>query len=128
MTKKQQVIANGYGEYWELLKDYINEDGWIWDGKIPYPEFFKTDNLDIKTGAYEELLYRPKSLQGIENNNWWIAIESEDDLPKESCRIWVKLKDLEESEICHFTNAFFTPIHKTCTHYQLITPPSKPHY
>lgn len=28
--------------------------------------------------------FRPKSLQGIENNNGWINIESEDDLPKES--------------------------------------------
>ena len=45
--------------------------------------------LDIKIEKLERKFngvvysYRPKSLQGIENNNGWIKIESEKDLPKE---------------------------------------------
>ena len=45
--------------------------------------------LDIKNEKLERKFngvvysYRPKSLQGIENNNGWIKIESEKDLPKE---------------------------------------------
>ena len=45
--------------------------------------------LDVKNEKLERKFngvvysYRPKSLQGIENNNGWIKIESEKDLPKE---------------------------------------------
>jgi hypothetical protein len=26
---KQQAIKNAYGEYWEQVKDYVNDDGWV---------------------------------------------------------------------------------------------------
>ena len=45
--------------------------------------------LDIKNEKLERKFngvvysYRPKSLHGIENNNGWVKIESEEDLPKE---------------------------------------------
>lgn len=72
--------------------------------------------------------WRPKSLQGIENNNGWIKIESENDLPKEKCKIWVRSLEFKEIVIINFTNSFFTPIHQTCTHWQPITTPKLPIY
>jgi hypothetical protein len=36
--------------------------------------------------------WRPKSLDGIENNNGWIKIESKDDLPKKG-KYWGFTKD-----------------------------------
>src|SRR5689334_16269326 len=70
-------------------------------------------------------IWRPKSLQGIENNNNWIKIESEDDLPKERCFCWVLEKEIgivageylnnsKEERFFWFDNA---------THYQLIKKP-----
>ena len=44
-------------------------------------------NKELSIGkniAHGISMYRPKSLQGIENNNGWIKIESEADLPKEN--------------------------------------------
>jgi len=76
MNAKQQAIKKAYGEYWEQVKDYVNDDGWVWDGSIHYHTIFKEDNvLDFKRGSYEELLFRPKPLQGIETNNGWIELK-----------------------------------------------------
>lgn len=77
MTKEEK-IKEAYGKYWELVKDLVRPDGslseavWMGSGMemIPYQ--------DYSTGYL-----RPLSLVGIEDNNGWIKIESESDLPKE---------------------------------------------
>lgn len=81
MNSKEQKIKAEYGEYYEACNP--DNQGW--------------SSVDEALGGYEFLdenieyfdfessgKWRPKSLQGIENNNGWIKIESEDDLPKES--------------------------------------------
>ena len=96
---KEEVIQQAYGECWEQIKDYVDQDGWCNDGgnrmfkeifegngkinkyssiTIFHTYFNRLVNFKNKTGHW-----RPKSLQGIENNNGWIKIESEEDLPKE---------------------------------------------
>ena len=82
LEAKQEAIKNAYGEYWEQVKDYVNENGWCDVSKYSKikdiePEFSDIEN---KIGVFD---MRPKSLQGIENNNGWIKIQSEADLPKE---------------------------------------------
>ena len=81
---KQEAIQKAYGEHWEAVKDYVDENGWI--GNVYY-------DLDVNDKDFEEqdfgllqsnIKYRPKSLQGLETNRGWIKIESEDDLPVES--------------------------------------------
>lgn len=42
-----------------------------------------TDKIDYEIEYDGVGKFRPKSLKGIENNNGWIKIESENDLPKE---------------------------------------------
>ena len=79
LNAKQEAIKNAYGEYWDNVKDYVDENGWA-----SYPNVQKHDydfgKLEFKDGC---TFLRPESLQGIENNNGWIKIESEADLPKE---------------------------------------------
>ena len=79
LEAKQEAIKNAYVEYWENVKDYVDNDGWI-DNSIPKFTFGQLKNLDLE--YKNDVFFRPKSLQGIENNNGWIKIESEEDLPK----------------------------------------------
>ena len=71
--KKQEAIKKAYGE------NYIHADinGWIRFGMY-VPTDLGIENYDDIDG-----FWRCKSLQGIENNNGWIKIQSEADLPKE---------------------------------------------
>jgi hypothetical protein len=79
MTKEEK-ITQAYGKHYELCKP--DEDGWtkvseylggyeFLDDAIEYFDFNVSDN------------WRPLSLYGIENNNGWIKINSESDLPEQ---------------------------------------------
>ena len=73
LEAKQEAIKKAYGE------NYIHADinGWI--RHLMYcPSDLGIENYDDMDG-----FWRCKSLQGIENNNGWIKIQSEADLPKE---------------------------------------------
>lgn len=72
LNAKQEAIKKVYGEY------YIHSDinGWMRFGMY-CPTDLGIENYDDMDG-----FWRCKSLQGIENNNGWIKIESEADLPK----------------------------------------------
>jgi len=83
--EKQQLIHNKWSDLRIiLLGSQYDFDGWIdvnelekehLTNELEYKEYSKPDS-DFKT-----MLCRPKSLQGIEDNNGWIKIESENDLP-----------------------------------------------
>ena len=86
MTKEEK-IKEAYGEYYEELKSYVDVNGWINENNSSR-SIFKNLDFDVRTNSM-----RPLELQGIENNNGWIKIESESNLPKEAfefydvCRI-----------------------------------------
>jgi len=82
MTKKEK-IQEAYGEFWNIVKDWVNENGWCEKRRAMKFEEIKK-YCDIEYGAYESYWFRPKSLHGIEHNNDWVKIESESDLPKEN--------------------------------------------
>lgn len=111
-------------KFYKQVQPYIDENGWInateSNGKSG---FFMESDCDFNFPYL-----RLKSLKGIENNNGWIKIESEDDLPNESCKIWVKDKKSKEIFLIHFTSSFFTPISKSCTHWKPIKNPQLPLY
>ncbi|NML70013.1 hypothetical protein HHL23_09390 [Chryseobacterium sp. RP-3-3] len=85
MTKEQK-IQEAYGERYDSLKSGINTDGiYVGDTELLTDEEFNNWNFigkakNIGPGKYVSGS-RPTSLSGIENNNGWIKIESEDDLP-----------------------------------------------
>lgn len=120
LEAKKEAIKKAYGKYWELVKNYVNEDGWI-DEKIN------------KNKKYEILCSIPKQkqkeliseLHKIENNNGWIKIESEADLPKENTWCFVI------SKISGITHGNFLIKDKDywlidATHYQPIKKPKPP--
>ena len=82
---KQEAIKEAYGEYWEQVKVFVDENGWVFfsdDENILRLNFQQKDNISTEKTDVESWKWRPKSLQGIENNNGWIKIESEKDLPE----------------------------------------------
>lgn len=141
---KQQVIQDAYGEYWNLLKDLVDENGWIQSkGEyhfIEWEDIFQIDEYPL-WGYSGEVIncekWRPKALYGIENNNGWIKIESKEDYPKENCDCWVMNKNGEiRYEYYYFglggfiktaTYSLRDPNEKL-THYQPIIKPLKPIY
>lgn len=98
MENKQKAIEKAYGEHWETVKNYVDENGNIQLGYcgangIDDAKFVVVNSygLNFENGIYTNSdsygegfgFWRPRSLQGIETNNGWIKIESEDDLPKD---------------------------------------------
>jgi len=83
MTKKER-IQEEYGNDFSILQP--NENGW--STKILMCQDIDYDKYEIYDVGYGMYMVRPKSLQGIENNNGWIKIESEDDLPDEIVGLW----------------------------------------
>jgi len=90
---KQEAIKQAYGEHWDSLKEHVNERGWLntysWLGDFGNTKVYhllKGIPLECMDSYHREYCYRfrPKSLSGIEDNNGWIKIESEEDLPKEN--------------------------------------------
>lgn len=137
---KQDVIKQAYqdaGVDWELKKSYIDSNGWVrCNVPISINPDFETKFMHIE--GNEKLEYwhqRPKSLAGIEDNNGWIKIESEDDLPKEEGQYFVfsKVDWHPYYRIDIFTGRLSNAIHHVTgkpifTHYKPIVRPSKPLY
>lgn len=74
--------------------------------------------------------YLPKSLEGIENNNGWIKIESENDLPKENGKQYQVVMKKDKSIHIGF---YFEQTHKSqwienISHYLEIKTPKPPIY
>lgn len=66
---KKEAIKKAYREYWSLLKDYINENGWCWNNSF-------TKILPVaKKGMDNATYWKPCSIINIENNNGWTRIE-----------------------------------------------------
>ncbi|MDV3685297.1 hypothetical protein CMU45_02745 [Elizabethkingia anophelis] len=83
MTKHEAIKA-AYGEYWaglsnEQQKYALENNGWI-DVK---PNQYQMDMFTRLKFNKNKHSVRPKSLSGIETNNGWTRVESEDDLPKD---------------------------------------------
>lgn len=110
MKTKEEVIK----EAWGNISDKINKDGWLYfgyacNGWDDVQDWLDSNKLNSDRNYYDmkydqcdngDLIYveiRPKSLKGIENNNGWIKIESEEDLPK-----------IGEYDMSSFTLYYFT--------------------
>lgn len=126
MTKKEK-IQESYGEHWKTVKDYIDEDGFI--NCVKNKKLSLIPHFDISEIDFKGNLVRPKSIQGIEKNNGWIKIESEDDLPEERTICLVIFKNIPEHISCQFfikLNSLLWINH--ISHYQLIQNPKLPIY
>lgn len=126
LNAKQEAIKKAYGEY--FIRADIN--GWIKFG------MHCPSDLDIED--YDEIvdtigLWRCKSLQGIENNNGWIKIESEEDLPKEGMHHSILLDSECINGYRNYDVIVFYEVNsryrkKEISHYQPIEKPKSPIY
>lgn len=120
---KQQAIKNAYGEYWEQIKSQVDENGFIDTFKLP-PKLF--DEVNCKS-----INFRPKILDGLNNNNGWIRIENE--------FFWRKNNEIlmfydsiskktiidKKYKLCEFQDKEYR---KRFTHYKIIEIPKPPIY
>ena len=131
LDAKQEAIKKAYGEHWERLNNFINEDGvFIGDTDMISDELFNEwafigSSKDINS---EKLISgsRPKSLKGIENNNGWMRID--DFVKYTNEKFWLfnsHLNDLYQGQL--FDDDMF-PINRYATHYQPIKKPKQPIY
>lgn len=103
MNSKQECIAKAYGEYWDKFKLLVDENGAISNKDFSFidaediMEIFCYYHIGFNGETVGVEKWIPLSLAGIENNNGWIKIESEESLPtKEGKYIWGRLH--KESE------------------------------
>lgn len=134
---KQDKIKEAYGGLIDL--NLLDENGWAIYGCEDFSEsgiepFGEYETKNHIAGVYN---WRPKSLKGIENNNGWIKIESENNLPKQTNNLWLLANDgsLILGKWCIFQKIFKTTSGNNFdtdgvffTHYQPIIKPDLPLY
>ena len=122
---RQEKIREAYGEHFETVKDYLNEDG-----RLRITDCKKIGNLPVNFEVLDTYYVRPKSLAGIENNNGWVKIENEDDLPKENidCLICFSNNEIKCDRFLVNHKNFIKNHYKYITHYQPIIKPKPPIY
>ena len=133
MTAKEQNIKEAYGEHWEAVKKFVDENGWVnteTDGLSD--ETFNAMRLFLAECDMKGIMkFRPKQLYGIENNAGWTRIESEADLPKEYGLYWLYLKTgMIGTRFIHngIKKWEAIDIFQEATHYQLVIKPQPPIY
>ena len=129
---KEEKIKEAYGENYNPHN--IDENGWM--KYSLWMHFFKKVDADYDEFDNRNMVVRPNSLTGIENNNGWIKIESEEDLPKNNGSYFTK------TNYCKETIERYYPIFtksksiederkwwlENITHYQPIVKPNNPLY
>jgi len=114
--EKQEVINEEYSKIGEVIVS-DNKDGWKLLELVPKD---KLHLFDIKGQ-----IARPKSLQGIENNNGWIKIEDFNLSKPTICHV---INNLGEVDIDTYRNDIENFFKSQYTHYQPIQKPLKPLY
>lgn len=132
---KQKAIEVAYGKLYDKSIDengwayyQLNEERQIIKGISPGGmslEFnnFKQDNANLI------FYWRPKSLQGIENNNSWSQVPSIHEKEIEKGQYWVVYKN-GFIEVAYYDGTMdcYKFWKLNFTHYQPIIKPEKPHY
>ena len=124
----------------EFNKIEITEDGWLevslsdfqfkynrsingdWHGKGYNPLRKGTPEIPDK------LFVRPKKLNNWENNEGWIKIESEEDLPNKTGHYWVKRGNEISINYIIVSESFSISFLHNLTHYKFIKPTKQPMY
>lgn len=122
---KEEIIQEAYGEYWEIHKDKINEDGWINQSILSRADF---SSLQFNDKANK---MRPLQLQGIEDNNGWLTMQVENENFNEWFNCWT-FSDMIEYATWNPHQRYFIDtegvIIKHVSHYQPIIKPKPPIY
>lgn len=129
---KQEAIIKSYGDQWFFIDKAIQErilkaEGWTYELNVLW---FKGETQRSNSESW-----RPLPLKGMDNNNGWIKIESEADLPKEDIDALffiVTNGDQYTGEFKsghgYFKSEYGTIYDHEVTHYQPIIKPKPPIY
>lgn len=140
-TAKQQAIEKAFGDKWHLFtpeyqEHLLTKKHWV-DMSVKYGALSGKDYYRSPTpqrlGFMDEIeinfeFWRPKSLQGIETNNGWFRIESEEDLPRQDGEYRCFTKKRNISEFTFLKNATEKWWMDRITHYKPIEPELLPIY
>ena len=124
MTKRK-AIKQAYGKFWDILKFYVDEDGWVWKERAfldyTYDEISK--HIEFEHIESEDVC-RPKSLSGIENNQGWIKLEGKPNEIEYDGDVWIINKNggIEINLNHEYLELGYA------THYQPIIKPKPPIY
>ena len=126
---KQQAIEAAYGVHWKIVKNDVDENGWI--QPIEDEPYFCPSIGELEQHN-TEFKFRPKSLQGIETNNGWI--DSEKDLPEQGGEYHVVIKGKLDKAVYVKSNRWLvngndypkTTQTQGISHYQPIVKPKPP--
>lgn len=92
---KEELIKESWGYAWDFIDNHAKENalyyGWV--HKLNLNINFNELNITLEKHPNDKWLYRPKSLQGIENNNGWVKINNEYDLPTKECHCFIYVED-----------------------------------
>jgi hypothetical protein len=128
--RKQEVIKNAYGEFYEICEP--DENGWsiIWESVL----FYELEEAKIEIEYLEfnsSNIWRPKTLSGIETNNNWIRIEEDgSNLPDIDSKdeFWICIENVFFDWISNARQIHVKFDNRTITHYQQIIKPNLPIY
>lgn len=134
MTKEEKIK-----EFWGVVDSEISDDGWLYygyacNGWDDVENWLKENKFDTNKNNYD-MIYdecdngdligiqiRPKSLNGIENNNGWLKLENESDrYPDED--VWVCNYNGNKKAFMHDA---MEVIPDKYTHYQPLEKPKSP--
>ena len=136
MTKQEKIqeawiIAIGIDAYESDVKGFIDDNGWV-DIKIYLLKDDYLQSRPIREGLSPvSFLRRPILLEGIDNNNGWVKIYIESDLPKKDleCYVTNAIGRIQFGEFEKETESFFVNNDRIFpTHYQKIIKPNYPIY
>lgn len=131
---KQKAIQDAYGEYYEVLKEFINEDGWCNWWKANKLLTGNDFDYDWNSANSDRHKMRPKSIAGIGNNRGWFRIETDgSNLPVEGkFRCGMKFYDAdiftEEDAIYNHIEVLNAYHMGLITHYRPVNEHLKPVY
>lgn len=130
MKTKEDAIKKAYGKYWGSIKEYVRENGWLDRTYFNTQDCVRYEELS-SLGVFQHTHYsmRPKSLEGIENNNGWSVIPSIHDKEIEKGQYWVMyLNAFIEVAYYDGTMECYKFWKLNFTHYQPIEKPKPPIY
>jgi len=131
MTKEKK-IQEAYGVHYKFFKHFIDVNGWLDKLKIGHENLMLiiqlTNEIPCESQINNAHSIRPKSLQGIEENNGWIKIESEADFPKIKGQYYWFNRNTKLITLQHFNPKYIGNKITRFSHYQALQKPETPIY
>jgi hypothetical protein len=131
MNAKEEKIKSAYGEYWETVKDFVDENGYCNKRDLFQSKKIRYEEIDLKFTHHTDFTMRPKVLENIENNNGWKKTQTQNKDFEDWFTCWV-YSDMIQYATWNPIQQYFSDtdgmIIKNVTHYQPIIKPNPPLY